>query len=124
VLFGFHKYASLYRSTDGRPFGWCNGFLAQPGADRMAVISVSNTAVHRTNWVTTVGFWCGPLTAGAILCIISEFYQMTRGGAAAARVAHNHEVAGSSPAPATISTLTPNSEGSFILQKYCKNATI
>ena len=26
---------------------------------------------------------------------------MTRGGAAAARVAHNHEVAGSSPAPAT-----------------------
>jgi hypothetical protein len=29
----------------------------------------------------------------------------TRGGAAAARVAHNHKVAGSSPAPATISTL-------------------
>ena len=28
-----------------------------------------------------------------------------RGGAAAARVAHNHEVAGSSPAPATISSL-------------------
>lgn len=27
---------------------------------------------------------------------------MTRGGAAAARVAHNHEVAGSSPAPATM----------------------
>lgn len=26
---------------------------------------------------------------------------MTRGGAEAARVAHNHEVAGSSPAPAT-----------------------
>ena len=26
---------------------------------------------------------------------------MTRGGAAAARMAHNHEVAGSSPAPAT-----------------------
>lgn len=31
----------------------------------------------------------------------------SRGGAAAARVAHNHEVAGSSPAPATISVLTP-----------------
>ena len=31
---------------------------------------------------------------------------MTRGRAAAARVAHNHKVAGSSPAPATISTFT------------------
>ncbi len=29
---------------------------------------------------------------------------VTRGGAAAARVAHNHEVAGSSPAPATRSS--------------------
>lgn len=28
-------------------------------------------------------------------------YQISRGGAAAARVAHNHKVAGSSPAPAT-----------------------
>jgi hypothetical protein len=33
-------------------------------------------------------------------------YHSSRGGAAAARVAHNHEVAGSSPAPATISTIT------------------
>ena len=29
-----------------------------------------------------------------------------RGGAAAARVAHNHEVRGSSPLPATISIIT------------------
>ena len=31
---------------------------------------------------------------------------ISRGGAASARMAHNHEVAGSSPAPATRSTLT------------------
>jgi hypothetical protein len=39
---------------------------------------------------------------------------MTRGGAAAARVAHNHEVAGSSPAPATKIRLS-SKDGSFIL---------
>ena len=33
-------------------------------------------------------------------------YQISRGGAAAARVAHNHKVAGSSPAPATKSIFT------------------
>ena len=32
---------------------------------------------------------------------------ISRGGAAAARVAHNHEVAGSSPAPATKKINTP-----------------
>jgi hypothetical protein len=32
---------------------------------------------------------------------------MSRDGAAAARMAHNHEVPGSSPGPATISTITP-----------------
>ncbi len=32
--------------------------------------------------------------------------KLPRGGAVAARVAHNHEVAGSSPAPATISILS------------------
>lgn len=41
--------------------------------------------------------------------------QISRGGAAAARVAHNHEVAGSSPAPATISTLT-SKQRSFLFQ--------
>jgi hypothetical protein len=38
---------------------------------------------------------------------------MTRGGAVAARVAHNHKVVGSSPAPATISTLTSGNRGLF-----------
>lgn len=40
---------------------------------------------------------------------------MPRGRAVAARVAHNHKVAGSSPAPATISTLTSVLEVFFIL---------
>jgi hypothetical protein len=31
---------------------------------------------------------------------------LSRDGAAAARMAHNHEVPGSSPGPATISTIT------------------
>ena len=37
---------------------------------------------------------------------------MTRDGAAAARVAHNHEVPGSSPGPATKQTVSP-SGGTF-----------
>ena len=37
---------------------------------------------------------------------------MTRGGAVAARVAHNHEVAGSSPVPATMKSV-PDSLGLF-----------
>jgi hypothetical protein len=39
---------------------------------------------------------------------------MTRGGAVAARVAHNHKVVGSSPAPATIINTSP-SGGVFIM---------
>lgn len=39
------------------------------------------------------------------LSVMLEFaLDPSRGGAVAARVAHNHEVAGSSPAPATKST--------------------
>jgi hypothetical protein len=40
---------------------------------------------------------------------------LTRGGAVAARVAHNHEVRGSSPLPATISSLTSKTEVFFIV---------
>jgi hypothetical protein len=39
---------------------------------------------------------------------------LSRGGAAAARVAHNHEVRGSSPLPATIINTSP-SGGVFIM---------
>ena len=39
---------------------------------------------------------------------------MTRGGAAAARVAHNHEVPGSSPGPATKEKVSANA-GAFSL---------
>jgi hypothetical protein len=35
---------------------------------------------------------------------------MTRGGAAAARVAHNHEVTGSSPVPATKEEVSSSDE--------------
>ncbi len=35
------------------------------------------------------------------------FYQITRGRAAAARVAHNHKVGGSSPPPATKKNTSP-----------------
>jgi hypothetical protein len=46
---------------------------------------------------------------------------MTRGGAAAARVAHNHEVAGSSPAPATKKTITSvTTTGVFVYPKSPK----
>ncbi len=42
------------------------------------------------------------------------FHQISRGGAVAARVAHNHEVAGSSPAPAT-KINDSSKDGSFFL---------
>lgn len=41
---------------------------------------------------------------------------MTRGGAEAARVAHNHEVAGSSPAPATKEKYSVERLGVFLLK--------
>ncbi len=40
---------------------------------------------------------------------------MTRGRAVAARVAHNHKVAGSSPAPATMKTASPFGGAFFIV---------
>lgn len=43
---------------------------------------------------------------------------MTRDGAAAARVAHNHEVPGSSPGPATKSNFKTSSEVFFVWPRY------
>ena len=45
--------------------------------------------------------------ATSVATIHKVQYHPARDGAAAARVAHNHEVPGSSPGPATIRTLTP-----------------
>jgi hypothetical protein len=47
-------------------------------------------------------------------------YHSSRGGAAAARVAHNHEVAGSSPAPATKPTQPLLFSRGFCLSKIIK----
>jgi hypothetical protein len=41
--------------------------------------------------------------------------EISRGGAAAARVAHNHEVRGSSPLPATISTFKSAMMADFLI---------
>ena len=52
---------------------------------------------------------------------VGELVPTTRGGAVAARLAHNQEVAGSSPAPATISILTSvNSEVFFVPQNNAR----
>lgn len=46
---------------------------------------------------------------------------MTRGGAAAARVAHNHKVAGSSPAPATKKKVSSEGWGFFLVPGQAPN---
>ncbi len=60
--------------------------------------------LENPQWFTS--FWCMQIIVPALtlhICsgTITKLQIPSRGGAVAARVAHNHEVAGSSPAPAT-----------------------
>ena len=52
------------------------------------------------SWYTTRSIRTA--SSGPIACWSGWWHEELRGGAAVARVAHNHQVAGSSPAPATI----------------------